>query len=114
MNRSLGARVRRGTLAVVLGLALAGPGLVGGLPAEAAAKSGLTLERSRSSVTVYRVADDEGGYIYGDLGVYAVAGKKAFKVEAKRSSYAKRIKSTWLRKGKDKKLPGPADFTGVS
>ncbi len=114
MNRSLGARVRRGTMAVLLGLALAGPGLVGGPPAEAAAKSGLTLERSRSSVTVYRVADDESGYIYGDLGVYAVAGKKAFKVEAKRSSYAKRIKATWVRKGKDKKLPAPADFTGLS
>ncbi|HVK36682.1 MAG TPA: lysyl oxidase family protein [Microlunatus sp.] len=114
MNRSLGARVRRGTMAVVLGLALAGPGLVGGTPADAAAKSGLTLERSRSSVTVFRAADDEGAYLYGDLGVYAVAGKKAFEVEAKRSSYAKRIKATWVRKGKDKKLPAPADFTGLS
>jgi hypothetical protein len=114
MNRSLGARVRRATLVVVLGLALAGPGLVGGT-ADAAVTSGLTLERSRSSVTVYRIADEEGGaYVYGDLGVYAVAGKKDFEVKAKRSSYAKPIKATWVRKGKDKKLPAPADFTGLS
>jgi hypothetical protein len=107
--------VRRGTIAVVLGLALAGPGVVGGTPADAAAKSGLTLERSRSSVTVFRAVDEEGGgYLYGDLGVYAVAGKKAFEVKAKRSSYAKPIKATWVRKGKDKKLPTPADFTGLS
>ena len=33
---------------------------------------------------------------------------------AKRSSYAKRIKATWVRKGKDKKLPAPADFTGLA
>ena len=114
MNLSLAAKVRRATMVVVLGLALAGPGLVGGTPAEAAAKSGLTLERSRSSVTLYRIAGDEGGYVYGDLGVYAVAGKKAFRVKAKRSSYAKKIKATWVRKGKDKALPSPADFTGLT
>ncbi len=114
MKQTLAARVRRVAVAAVVGLALTGPGLTGPTPADAAAKPALTIERSRSSVTLYKVTDDEGSYMYGDLGVYAVAGKKAFKVKAKRSSYSKPIKAMWVRKGKDKKLPSPTDFTGLS
>lgn len=109
MKRSLTAKVRRGVVAVVSGFGLlAGAALASPTPAEAASPR-LTLERVRSGVTLERYGDA----VFGDLGIYAVAGKKAFVVKAKRSSYAKPIKATLVRKGKDKKLPRPADFTGL-
>ncbi len=109
MEHALVAKVRRGVVAAVSGLVvLAGSALVSPPTAEAASP-GLTLERARSTATLYRYGDE----VYGDLGIYAVAGMKAFKVKAKRSSYSKPIKATLVRKGKDKALPRPADFTGL-
>jgi hypothetical protein len=110
MKHSLAAKLRRGVVATVSGVVvLVGSALVSPTPAEAASPR-LTLERARSNVTLERYGDDA---VYGDLGIYAVAGKKAFVVKAKRSNYAKPIKATLVRKGKDKKLPRPADFTGL-
>lgn len=106
--------MRRTMAALVTGLALAVGGLVSAPSAEAAAPI-LTIERSRPSVTVSRYTDPETGegWVYGSLGVYAVAGKKPFKVEAKRTSYQKPIKAKLVKRGKDKKLPTPKDFSGL-
>jgi hypothetical protein len=83
-----------------------------GRPAEAAAPR-LALEAAQATVTVYRYAGDEGGVVYGDLGLYAVAGSKAFRVQAKRSSYKKPIVAKLVKRGKDKKLPTPRDWSGL-
>ena len=110
MKSSLAATGRR-LVALVSGLmVLAGSALISAPPAEAASSPRLTLERVQPTVKLYR----EGSDVYGDLGIYAVAGKKAFVVKAKRSSYSKPIKASLVRKGKDKKLPNPADFGGLS
>lgn len=110
MKSSLTTTGRR-LVAVVSGLlVLAGSALVSAPSAEAAPAPRLTLERVHSTATLYR----EDGDIYGDLGIYAVAGKKAFVVKAKRSSYSKPITAKLVRKGKDKKLPNQADFNGLS
>ena len=109
MMSSLAVTGRR-LIAVLAGMAvLLGTALVSAPSAEAAAPR-LTLERVQSKATLYL----EEGEVYGDLGIYAVAGKKAFVVKAKRSSYSKPITAKLVRKGKDKKLPTPADFNGLS
>lgn len=110
MKSSLTVTGRR-LVALVSGvLVLVGSAVIGAPSAEAASAPRLTLERVRSSATLYR----EGSDVYGDLGIYAVAGTKAFVVKAKRSSYSKPITAKLVRKGKDKKLPNPADFSGLS
>ena len=108
----LSAAARRGRSLVVLALTLTVAGLTYAPPAEAKTPA-LSLEAQRTSVTLYRAPDDEGGGVYGDLQVYAVAGKKRFEVRAKRSSYKNPIVAKLVRKGKDKKLPTPPAFTGL-
>ena len=114
MTQSLEARSRRRRAAVLLGLAVAGTSLIGTGPADAASSPALTLEASRSSVTLYRESHGDGGLIYGDLGIYALAGKKAFEVRASRDSYSKPIVAKLKKSGKDPVLPTPADFTGLT
>ncbi len=110
---TLSAAARRGRDLVAMAVTLTLAGLAYAPPAEAATTPALSLEAPRTSVTLYRAPDDEGGGVYGDLPLYAVAGKKRFEVRAKRSSYKKPIVAKLVRKGKDKKLPTPQGFSGL-
>ncbi|MFT4164132.1 MAG: lysyl oxidase family protein [Microlunatus sp.] len=105
--------VRRAVVVLVAGLAMVAGWLVSASPAEAASPD-LTLERTRANVTFTRYESDDYNWTEGSLGVYAVSGKRPFKVTAKRSSYKKPIVAKLVRPGKDKKLPTPSDFTGLA
>jgi lysyl oxidase len=107
--------LRRATRSLLIGVAVSTTALAGAVPAGAAARPALTLEASRSSVTLYRYSDGGDAYLAGDLGVYAVADvKQAFQVEARRPGYDRPIAARLVRKGKDRALPAPADFTGLA
>ena len=108
------SKTRRARTAVLVALALAGGGLVSAGPAVAATSAPLTLEAARSAVTLYRASDVDGGGVYGNLGIHAVAGKRPFEVRAKRTSYTKPIVAQLVRPGKDKKMLTPADFSGLT
>lgn len=112
MGRGVGTVVRRMVVVLVTGLAMVAGWLVSASPAEAASPD-LTLEQTRAHVTLTRYESDDYSWTYGNLGVYAVAGKRPFKVTAKRSSYRKPIVAKLVRPGKDRKLPTPSDFSGM-
>lgn len=94
--------------------------VAGAVPAGAAARAALTVEASRSSVTFYRtVYHDENGeeeaYMDGDLGIYAIADvRQKFEVRVTRKDYETPVVARLVRKGKDRTLPVPADFTGLT
>ena len=107
--------VRRTARSLLIVAAVASTALAGAVPAEAAARPALTLEASRSTVTVYRYTDDGDTFMAGDLGVYVVADRKqAFEVRSERKDYDSAIRATLVRKGHDRPLPVPADFTGLT
>lgn len=101
-----------GTTLLTLGAA----GLVGTAPSPALAATdgpALTLERTRSSVTT----ESEDGVVYLDLGVYALAGSRAFEIRAYRPGYRERLTSFRTRPGADQQLPAGSvaeDFSGLA
>jgi hypothetical protein len=106
---------RRTARSVLVAAAVTATALGGAVPAGAASRPALTLEASRSAVTIYRYTDGGDTYMEGDLGVYAVADRKqAFEVRATRKSYASPIRARLARKGHDRTLPVPADFSGLT
>ncbi|MGI3783560.1 MAG: hypothetical protein ACRYG2_22585, partial [Janthinobacterium lividum] len=65
-------------------------------------------------MTIYRYTDDGDVCMDGDLGVYAVANvKQAFEVRATRKGYSSPVVAKLVRKGRDRTLPAPADFSGL-
>ncbi|SEQ48682.1 lysyl oxidase family protein [Microlunatus flavus] len=94
--------------------------MAGTVPAGAATRPALVVEASRSSVTLYRTTyEDENGheesYMEGDLGIYAVADlKQKFEVRVTRKDYDTPVVARLVRKGHDRTLPVPADFSGLS
>ena len=106
---------RRAARSLLIAVAISASATAGAVPAGAAVRPALTLEAARSSVTVYRYAEDGDVFVDGDLGVYAVADvKQAFEVRATRKDYASPLVAKLVRKGKDRTLPVPADFTGLT
>ena len=106
---------RRAVRSLLIAAAVATTTLAGAVPAGAAARPALTLEASRADVTVYRYTDGEDAFMEGDLGVYAVADlKQAFRVKATRASYDRPIAARLVRTGKNRTLPAPADFGGLT
>jgi hypothetical protein len=100
-----------GTTLLTLGAA----GLVGTAPSPAVAATdgpALSLERTRSSVTT----ESYGGEVYLDLGVYALAGSRAFEIRAYRPGYRERLTSFRAQPGADQQLPAGSvaeDFSGL-
>jgi hypothetical protein len=101
-----------GTTLLTLGAA----GLVGTAPSPALAASGgppISLERTRSSVTT----DSEDGLVYLDLGVYALAGSRAFEIRTYRPGYREHLTSFRAQPGADQQLPAGSvaeDFSGLA
>ena len=106
---------RRAVRSLLIAAAVATTAFAGAVPAGAVARPALTLEASRADVTVYRYSDGGDTFMEGDLGVYAVADRKqAFRVKATRASYDRPIAARLVRKGKNRALPAPADFSGLT
>ena len=106
---------RRAVRSLLIVAAASATAVAGAIPAGAATRPALTLEASRASVTVYRSSDDGETFMRGDLGVYAIADRKqAFEVRATRKNYDSPIVARLVRKGHDRTLPVPADFTGLT
>ena len=106
--------VRRATRSLVVAAAVAATAAAGAVPAGAATRPALTLEAARSSVTVYRYSEDGDTFTEGDLGVYAVADvKQAFEVRTTRKDYGSPLVARLVRRGHDRTLPVPADFSGL-
>lgn len=107
--------VRRTVRSLLIAVAVTATAAAGAVPAGAATRPALTLEAARASVTLTRYADDGDVYLDGDLGVYAVADvKQAFTVRTTRKNYDSPIVARLVRKGRDKTLPVPADFSGLT
>ncbi|GAA3570720.1 lysyl oxidase family protein [Microlunatus spumicola] len=107
--------VRHAVRSLVVAAAVAATAVAGAVPAGAATRPALTLEASRSSVTVYRYSDGDEAFLDGDLGVYAVAdAKQAFEVRAERRDYDHPVVARLVRKGRDRTLPAPPDLSGLA
>ena len=107
--------VRHAVRSLVVAGAVAATAVAGAVPAGAATRPALTLEASRSSVTVYRYSDGDEAFLDGDLGVYAVAdAKQAFEVRAERRDYDHPVVARLVRKGRDRTLPAPPDLSGLA
>lgn len=114
MNHRPGAS-RRAVRILLVAAAVATTAVAGTVPAGAATRPALTVEAARPDVTVYRYAEDGETFMDGDLGIYAVADvKQAFEVRATRKDYDSPVVARLVRKGRDRTLPVPTDFTGLT